>query len=157
MGHKSLIAGAVTGTAAIGAAVTIELDAPTLASGLHGRGLPLIIVSALAGATSMWQLWHRDFSRARIGAVIAVAAIVIGWGVGQYDWILVDEVTIADGIGARSTQVGLVIVFALAAVTAVPALIWLYLLVNSDRWSKDDTAAASRVSSRSSICVNGYT
>ena len=142
MGHKSLIAGAVTGAAAIGAAVTIELDAPTLASGLHGRGLPLIIISALAGAASMWRLWHGDWARARIGAIIAVAAIVIGWGVGQYDWILVDEVTIAEGIGARSTQVGLVIVFALAAVTAVPALIWLYVLVNSDRWSKDEPATA---------------
>ena len=142
MGRKSLIAGAVTGAAAIGAAVTIELDAPTLASGLHGRGLPLIIISALAGAASMWRLWHGDFARARIGAIIAVAAIVIGWGVGQYDWILVDEVTIAEGIGARSTQVGLVIVFALAAVTAVPALIWLYVLVNSDRWSKDEPATA---------------
>ena len=140
MGRKSLIAGAVTGAAAIGAAVTIELDAPTLASGLHGRGLPLIIISALAGAASMWRLWHGDWARARIGAIIAVAAIVIGWGVGQYDWILVDEVTIAEGIGARSTQVGLVIVFALAAVTAVPALIWLYVLVNSDRWSKDEPA-----------------
>ena len=140
MGHKSLIAGAVTGAAAIGAAVTIELDAPTLASGLHGRGLPLIIISALAGAASMWRLWHGDWARARIGAIIAVAAIIIGWGVGQYDWILVDEVTIAEGIGARSTQVGLVIVFALAAVTAVPALIWLYVLVNSDRWSKDEPA-----------------
>ncbi len=142
MGRKSLIAGAVTGAAAIGAAVTIELDAPTLASGLHGRGLPLIIISALAGAASMWRLWHGDFARARIGAIIAVAAIVIGWGVGQYDWILVDEVTIAEGIGARSTQVGLVIVFAFAAVTAVPALIWLYVLVNSDRWSKDEPATA---------------
>ena len=142
MGHKSLIAGAVTGAAAIGAAVTIELDAPTLASGLHGRGLPLIIISALAGAASMWRLWHGDWARARIGAIIAVAAIVIGWGVGQYDWILVDEVTIAEGIGARSTQVGLVIVFAMAAVTAVPALIWLYVLVNSDRWSKDEPATA---------------
>ena len=140
MGRKSLIAGAVTGAAAIGAAVTIELDAPTLASGLHGRGLPLIIISALAGAASMWRLWHGDWARARIGAIIAVAAVVIGWGVGQYDWILVDEVTIAEGIGARSTQVGLVIVFALAAVTAVPALIWLYVLVNSDRWSKDEPA-----------------
>ena len=120
MGRKSLIAGAVTGAAAIGAAVTIELDAPTLASGLHGRGLPLIIISALAGAASMWRLWHGDWARARIGAIIAVAAVVIGWGVGQYDWILVDEVTIAEGIGARSTQVGLVIVFALAAVTADP-------------------------------------
>ncbi len=142
MGGKSLIAGAVTGAAAIGAAVTIELDAPTLASGLHGRGLPLIVISALAGAASMWRLWHGDFARARIGAIIAVAAIVVGWGVGQYDWILVDEVTIAEGIGARSTQVGLVIVFAFAAVTAVPALIWLYVLVNSDRWSKDDPAPA---------------
>ena len=142
MGRKSLIAGAVTGAAAIGAAVTIELDAPTLANGLHGRGLPLIIISALAGAASMWRLWHGDWARARIGAIIAVAAIVIGWGVGQYDWILVDEVTIAEGIGARSTQVGLVIVFALAAVTAVPALIWLYVLVNSDRWSKDEPATA---------------
>ena len=142
MGRKSLIAGAVTGAAAIGAAVTIELDAPTLASGLHGRGLPLIIISALAGAASMWRLWHGDWARARIGAIIAVAAVVIGWGVGQYDWILVDEVTIAEGIGARSTQVGLVIVFALAAVTAVPALIWLYVLVNSDRWSKDEPATA---------------
>lgn len=140
MGRKALVAGAITGAVAIGAAVTIELDAPTLASGLHGRGLPLIIISAVAGAASMWRLWRGDFARARIGAVIAVAAIVIGWGVGQYDWILVDEVTITDGIGARSTQVGLVIVFGLAAVTAVPALIWLYVLVNSDRWSKDEPA-----------------
>ena len=108
MGRRSLIAGAVTGAAALGAAVVIEIDAPTLASGLHGRGLPLIIVSAAAGSISMWQLWTRDFSRARIGAVIAVAAIVMGWGVGQYDWILVDQVTITEGIGARSTQIGLV-------------------------------------------------
>ncbi len=145
MGRKSLIAGAVTGGAALGAAVVIEIDAPTLASGLHGRGLPLIIISAAAGSISMWQLWRGDFSRARVGAVIAVGAIVIGWGVGQYDWILVDQVTIADGIGARSTQIGLVIVFGMAAVTAVPALIWLYLLVNSDRWSKDEPGATSSV------------
>jgi len=145
MGRKSLIAGAVTGAAALGAAVVIEIDAPTLASGLHGRGLPLIIVSAAAGSISMWQLWTRDFSRARIGAVIAVAAIVMGWGVGQYDWILVDQVTITEGIGARSTQIGLVIVFGMAAVTAVPALIWLFLLVNSDRWSKDEAGATSGV------------
>lgn len=145
MGRKSLIAGGVTGAAALGAAVTIELDAPTLASGLHGRGLPLIIISAVAGAASLWRLRNGDWARARIGAVVAVGAIVIGWGVGQYDWILVDEVTIAEGIGARSTQIGLVIVFAMAAVTAVPALIWLYVLVNSDRWSKDETSATSGV------------
>jgi len=143
MGRKSLFAGIVTGAAALGAAVVIELDAPTLASGLHGRGLPLIIISAVAGATSLWQLRQGEWAIARYGAVVAVAAIVIGWGVGQYDWILVDEVTIADGIGARSTQIGLIIVFGFAAVTAVPALVWLYVLVNRRDWSVDPTRSTT--------------
>ncbi len=135
IGRNALICGAITGVAALAAAVTLELDAPTLASGLHGRGLPLIVVSAVAGSFSLWRLRAGRWARARVGAVIAVAAIVVGWGVGQYDWILVGELTIDDGIGARSTQVGLVITFLLAAVTAVPALAWLYVLVNTERWS----------------------
>lgn len=130
-GSRSLIVGGVTGAAAIAAAVTLELDAESLASGLHGRGLPLIIISAVAGTFSMLRLRQRRWQRARVGAVIAVSAIVIGWGFGQYPDLLVDEVTIADAIGARSTQVGLVIVFGIAAVTAVPSLIWLYVLVNT--------------------------
>ena len=135
MGRHALICGAFTGAAALAAAVTLEIDAPTLASGLHGRGLPLIIISAVAGSFSMWRLWAGRWARARVGAVIAVAAIVIGWGVGQYDWILVDEVTIGESIGARSTQIGLIVVFLAAGVTAVPALVWLYVLVNSEKWS----------------------
>ena len=35
-----------------------------------------------------------QWSRARIGAVVAVAAIVIGWGVGQYPDVLVDHAEI---------------------------------------------------------------
>jgi cytochrome bd ubiquinol oxidase subunit II len=141
MGAKALLAGAVTGAAALGAAVVIELDAETLASGLHGRGLPLIITSAIAGGAALWLLHRQNWAWARVAAVVAVASIVVGWGVGQYDWILVDEVSIADGIGARPTQVGLLIVFGLASVTVVPALVWLFVLVNSDRWANEDPAA----------------
>lgn len=130
-GKKSLIVGGITGAAAIGAAITLELDAESLASGLHGRGLPLIIISAVAGAFSMLRLHQKRWERARVGAVIAVATIVIGWGVGQYPDLLVDEITIADAVGARSTQIGLVIVFGLAAITAVPSMVWLFVLVNT--------------------------
>jgi len=56
--------------------------------------------------------------------------VVIGWGVAQYPWVLVDHAKIADVAGARPTLVGLLIVFAIAAVTAVPSMVWLYLLVN---------------------------
>jgi cytochrome d ubiquinol oxidase subunit II len=130
-GGKALVVGGVTGAAAIGAAITLELDAESLAGGLHGRGLPLIVISAVAGVFSMVRLRQQRWDRARVGAVIAVATIVIGWGFGQYPDLLVDEITIADAVGARSTQVGLVIVFGLAAITAVPSMIWLYVLVNT--------------------------
>jgi cytochrome d ubiquinol oxidase subunit II len=139
IGRNALWAGGITGVASIAAAVTLELDAASLASGLHGRGLPLIIISAVAGSISMFHLWKAQWAVARVGAVIAVAAIVIGWGVGQYPDILVDSVTIDEAIGARSTQVGLLIVFGLAAVTAVPSLVWLYVLVNRKEWAQSPT------------------
>ncbi len=143
IGGKALIAGLVTGVAALAAAVTLELDAESLASGLHGRGLPLIVVSAVAGAFSVWRLRQRRWDRARVGAVIAVAAIVIGWGVGQYPDVLVDHAEIDEVIGARSTQWGLLIVFGFAAVTAVPALLWLFVLVNQDEWHRSDEPSPS--------------
>jgi cytochrome d ubiquinol oxidase subunit II len=136
LGRNTLWAGGITGAVALAAAVTLELDATSLASGLHGRGLPLIIISAVAGSFSLLRLWQGRWDRARIGAVIAVAAIVIGWGVGQYPDILVDEITIEDAVGARPTQVGLIVVFGLAAVTAVPSLAWLYVLVNRKDWAE---------------------
>ena len=128
---------ASTGAAALVAAVTLELDAESLASGLHGRGLPLILVSAAAGAISLWRLrqqrWasgagrrghRRRGDRHRVGrrAVSTICSSTTR--------------TIAEVIGARSTQIGLLIVFALAAVTAVPALVWLYVLVNGKRWAE---------------------
>ena len=136
VGRRALWVGVVTGGVAIIAAITLELDAESLAEGLHGPGLPLIIISAVAGGLSLWRLLQQRWDRARIGAVIAVASIVIGWGVGQYPDLLVDQAEISEVIGARSTQVGLLIVFGLAAVTAVPALAWLYVLVNGKRWAE---------------------
>ena len=74
--------------------------------------------------------------------MIAVAAIVIGWGVGQYPDLLVDEMTIADAAGARSTLIGLIIVFGFASVTAVPAVLWLFWLVNQPEWASESAPVA---------------
>jgi cytochrome d ubiquinol oxidase subunit II len=50
---------------------------------------------------------------------------------------LVDHATIAEAAGARATLISLIVVFGLAAVTAVPALALLFVLVNTDRWSRE--------------------
>jgi cytochrome d ubiquinol oxidase subunit II len=137
IGAKAFWSGVVTGAAALAAAVAIELDAETLADGLHTRGLALVLGSAGAGLATLVLLRRRRWALARVTAVGAVGAIVVGWGVAQYDWILVDALSIDDAAGARPTLVGLIIVFAAAAVTAVPALAWLFVLVNRDDWQTD--------------------
>ena len=83
-------------------------------------------------------LRQRRWAWARVTAVGAVASIVVGWGVAQYPDLLVDQLTIDDAAGARATLIGLIIVFGVAAVTAVPALIWLFVLVNQDEWQSDE-------------------
>lgn len=137
IGTKALWSGIVAGGAALAAAVAIELDAETLADGLHTRGLALVIASAAAGMATLVLLKRRRWALARLTAVGAVGAIVVGWGVAQYDWILVDELTVDQAAGARATLIGLVIVFLAAAVTAVPALVWLFVLVNQDEWQDE--------------------
>ena len=143
IGGRALWAGIVTGPVALAAAVAIELDAETLADGLHTRGLAFVFLSAAAGLATLVLLRRRRWAPARLTAVVAVASIVVGWGVAQYDWVLVDELTIADAAGARPTLIGLMIVFGFAAVTAVPAMLWLFVLVNRDEWA---TEPAPRVS-----------
>jgi cytochrome bd ubiquinol oxidase subunit II len=134
--RNALVAGAVSGAVALGAVIPLERDAGHLVDGLQGRAAPLIVVSAIAGLFALVDLARGRYQRARLGAVLAVAAVVIGWGVGQYPDILVDHATIAQAAGARSTLIALVVVFGLAAVTAVPAMAWLFVLVNTDRWSE---------------------
>ena len=90
IGRKAFWSGVVAGAAALAAAVAIELDAETLAEGLHSRGLIFVIGSAAAGMATLVLLKQRRWAWARVTAVAAVGAIVVGWGVAQYDWLLVD-------------------------------------------------------------------
>lgn len=130
---RALVVGAVTGIVALIGIVPLASDAPTLADGLAGRAAPIVIVSAIAGTTTLWLLVQQQLRAARVSSAIAVAAIVAGWGVAQYPWVLVDEVTIADGAGASATLVGLLIASGLAAVLVVPPLVYLFVLADSNR------------------------
>lgn len=130
----TLAVGLSTGAVVLGALVVLERDAPTLSAGLQGRAAPLIILSAVAGIATVWFLWRRRYVAARLTAVIAVATVVAGWGLGQYPWMLVDEVTIADAAGAPATLRALLVVVGLAGVIVLPSLAYLYRLTQTDPW-----------------------
>jgi cytochrome d ubiquinol oxidase subunit II len=135
--HRTLGVGVVTGVVVFAGLVPLDRDAPTLWQGLTGRALPLVLLSAAAGIATLALVWRRRYRPARVTAVVAVATVISGWGVGQYPWLLVDHVTIQAGAGADATLWGLLVVVLLAAVIVLPALVYLFSLTQTDRWTAD--------------------
>lgn len=132
---RALAVGTVTGALVVAALVPFRYDAPTLSDGLLGRALPLVVASVFAGIATLVLLYRRHYSAARVSAVMAVASVVVGWGVAQYPWILTDQVRIESAAGAPATLRGLLVVASLAVVLVVPALGYLYWLTQSDDWT----------------------
>ena len=114
--------------AAIGVAV-LHADAPDLFHGLTHRGAPLIALSGVAGAATLVLLVRSEGGWARISAALAVAAVLFGWAAAQYPYMLERRLRIADAAGAHATLVAILVVLGLGALLLVPALLWLYTLM----------------------------
>ena len=65
---------------------------------------------------------------ARPLAVGAVVAVVWGWGVAQYPYLLPQKLTIADGAATSATLTAVLIVFGVAVVVVLPSIGLLYTL-----------------------------
>jgi len=143
MGRGVVIVGAITGAVAAAGVLPLKRDAPTLWEGLSGRGAPLLVLSAVGGVASLVLLRRGAYRRARVATVAAVGSIVVGWGVGQYPWLLTDEVTIRQGAGAGATLRALLGTAALALVIVVPSLLWLFRLVQKPAWHQDHPEATA--------------
>lgn len=134
---RSLVVGAATGVVVFAGLIPIEHDAPTFWDGLTSRAAPVMALSAVGGIVTLVLLWRKYYGPARLTAVVAVAAVMAGWGIGQYPWVLVDEVTIAEGAGARATLQGLLVAVGIAAVIVGPALAYLFYLTQSPEWNRE--------------------
>ncbi len=134
--RRTIVVGAVTGLVVLGGLVPIARDAPTLADGLAGRAAPLVATSVLGGVATLLLLLRRRPGPARVTAVVAVASVIVGWGVAQYPWLLVDEVTIAEAAGAPATLRSLLVVTGVAGVVVLPPLVYLFRLTQSESWSR---------------------
>jgi cytochrome d ubiquinol oxidase subunit II len=126
--RRALGAGVAAGVGAFGGIAVLRADAPQLFAGLTGRALPLIAISAAGGAASLWLLWSRRYRRARIAAAAAVTAVIWGWAVAQYPYMLAGQVTIADAAAGEATLRAMLISLLIGALLVVPSLVWLYLL-----------------------------
>jgi cytochrome d ubiquinol oxidase subunit II len=125
---RALGTATVTGLVGIAGLFVLRADAPLLFDGLTGRAAPIVVVSVLAGVAALVLLVTRRYAWARIASALAVTAILVGWAVAQYPYLLVPEVTIEEAAGGRATLVAMLVALVAGAVVLVPALVYLYVL-----------------------------
>jgi cytochrome bd ubiquinol oxidase subunit II len=125
---RALAAGVAAGAVAAGGLLFLHQDAAALYHGLTHRGLPLVIVSAVAGVVSLGLLYFHRFLTARLTAALAVAAVLWGWAAAQYPWLLNPGLTIGQAAADRPVLLATLVSLGAGTVLLVPSLAWLYLL-----------------------------
>ena len=126
--RRAIAAGVVAGVVAAVGIFVLAADADYLFDGLTSRALPLVILSGVCGVATLWLLRRHQHHGARLTAIAAVAAVVVAWGVAQWDYMLPESLTV-EAAAAPSGTIGAVLVAtALAVVLIFPAFGLLYTL-----------------------------
>ena len=125
---RALGTAAVTGAVGLAGLFVLRADAPLLFDGLTGRAAPVVALSVVAGLAALALLWTGRYGAARAASGLAVTAILVGWAVAQYPYVLLPEVTIEEAARGRATLVAVLVALAAGAVVLVPALVYLYVL-----------------------------
>jgi cytochrome d ubiquinol oxidase subunit II len=126
--RRAVGAAVVAGVGAVVGIFVLRADARYLYDGLTSRALVFVIASALCGSASLVLLMRGAARGARILAVVAVASVVIGWGVAQWPYILPTSLEVSDAAAPTGTLATLVVATILLLVLVVPGFTLLYVL-----------------------------
>jgi cytochrome bd ubiquinol oxidase subunit II len=125
---RALVTAVVVGLVALAGIAILHADAPRLFAGLTHRGLPLVLISALAGLASIVLLLRDRLAAARLAAGLAVTAVIWGWGAGQYPYVLDPQLTVDAAAAPPATLRALLATLLVGSVILVPSLVYLYAL-----------------------------
>ncbi len=146
--RRAIGSAAATGLLAIAGLDVLRTDAPFFLQRLLYQGRPFIFFSAACGVAALALLASGITRATRALAAGAVVSVLAGWGVAQYPYLLPTSLTIAAGAGAPATLRWVLVVFLVAAVTAVPALAFLFVLDQRGRLEERATVAVPQAAPR---------
>jgi cytochrome d ubiquinol oxidase subunit II len=126
--RRAVVSAVVTGAAGLAGIAVLRADAPLLFDGLTGRGLPVVVLSVVAGLAALALVLTRRYIAARLVSALAVTSILVGWAVSQYPYLLPPTRTVDQAAAGRPTLLALLIALSVGAVVLVPALAYLYTL-----------------------------
>lgn len=130
---RALAAGVVAGALAAAGLPVVRVESPELWEGMADRGLPFVTLSALGGLASLVATFRRRYRWARASAAVAVGAVLAGWGVAQWPYLIVPDVTVAGAAAPEPTLRLVAIGFGAGAVVLAPSLYALFRVFKSAR------------------------
>jgi cytochrome bd ubiquinol oxidase subunit II len=130
--RRALAAGAVAGLAAAIGLIELHAEARYIFDRLTNQGLPLVILSVLCGIGLLAVLLRGGRKPLRPLAAGAVVAVIWGWGVAQFPYLLPTSLRIDQAAAPDPTLDIVFVVFAVAAVLVLPSLGLLYTLSQRD-------------------------
>jgi cytochrome d ubiquinol oxidase subunit II len=126
--RRAVGAAVVAGVVAFAGIFVLRADAEYLFHGLTSRALPLVILSALCGLGALVLLHRTSHRGARVAAIGAVASIVVGWGVAQWEYMLPETLTVEQAAAPDGTIGAVIVATVLAVLLIFPAFGLLYRL-----------------------------
>jgi len=126
--RRALVAGIAAGAVALLGLIALHGEARHVYDRLIVEGLPLVIVSILCGFGVLALLLARRRRGLRPLAAGAVVAVIWGWGVAQFPYLLPTSLRIDQAAAPGPTLDAVLIVFGVAVVVVLPALGLLYWL-----------------------------
>jgi cytochrome d ubiquinol oxidase subunit II len=132
---RALAAAAVAGVAAAFGLIELHAEARYIFDRLTDEGLPLVILSALCGIGVLFILIAAVRRRAAASSWLlrplaagAVIAVIWGWGVAQFPYLVPTSLKIAQSAAPPDTLSTVIVIFIVAAILVLPALGLLYWL-----------------------------
>jgi len=151
---RALGAGIVAGAIALGGLAVLHSDAHSLYHDLvEGAGRPALVVSILAGLTTLALVWRHGYEPARYSAAAAVAAIIAGWALAQKP-IFLPGLTIEQAAAPDDTLITIVIAVICGAAILFPSLALLFRLVLGGRLDYAPAAVSSAGQGRSVLSAS---
>jgi len=137
--RRARAAGMVTGVLTAVTLADLHFAAPREFTRLvDGPGLAFVIVSAAAVAVVFGQLTLGHNRAIRPLAALAVAAVIWGWGVAQYPYLLPRSLTVAAGSAPDASLAAILAVGGLVVALVGPGLVLLFVLRQRGRLDEED-------------------
>ena len=122
--RRALGAGIAVGILAAAALALSAAGAPLVFGALLSRrlGWPLHGATAVAAVAALHALWRRRYRLARVAAASQTVLILLGWGLAQFPFIVVPDLTLAAASASARAQELLLIALLGGLPVLVPSL-----------------------------------